>query len=830
MRRLDRERGTALLTSLLVLVLMVGITAGLTALVITDTQVRSLDGTRSPGLLRRRTPGSSSSPPISATCSRPTSRRRRAALNAIAATPPALGVTVDRADGTDGYTITFPVGAAGNPLAAVTTVNSGPFQGLVGLATPYQMTRHGAAAGSHRKRSLTRTLQTVAIPVFQFGIFSENDLSFFAGPELQLRRPRPQQPEPVPGGRQRHTLTLSDRVTAVGEIIRTNLSNGWDTNTNYNGPVRVITAPAAFRPLAKTEGSLVGGVGIGVERADVDEPVDRHLQPQHHERPHGRAAARPADHGLRCVARSTSSGARSPGENVTTRRCSAERFFTLASLRILLSDTAADITGLPGVTATAPIALGIGEPAATCGSAAVRRGAGAAPRRAGSHAGRHAAPRRVHQDREAERRRRLGRRDARDPEPRASPAGSGRIPRTGCPTAPSHGPNAILRIQRLRDRTPGAGGCCDTVAEQADCARATSAERALRPARRRAAATASPTPNRCASAASCTTSSSTRATSRAGSTARWREWRRPSLNVNGFTVYFSDRRGNRNGAGNETGEFGFEDIVNPASGTGAPNNALDTGEDFNGNGTHRPTARRRGCRPGRCFRSTSTARPWTTLDPGAAIVESDEIRHRPPQSGDLLPPCAEADQRRARQPRRARARRSSSENPIYLQGNWNANNGGFGNPHVATAIIADAVTLLSNDWNDRNSLRQPAQSRNRATPRRRGIASRSSPARGCRSRSRRDATRTSAPTAAPTTSCGTRELERRTLNFRGSIVSFFHSRQATGTYKCCTDVYSPPTRGYNFDVEFLTPTLLPPRTPMFRDVNTTGFAQIIRPR
>ena len=31
----------------------------------------------------------------------------------------------------------------------------------------------------------------------------------------------------------------------------------------------------------------------------MDEPVDGHLQPQHHERPHGRAAARPADHDVR---------------------------------------------------------------------------------------------------------------------------------------------------------------------------------------------------------------------------------------------------------------------------------------------------------------------------------------------------------------------------------------------------------------------------------------------------------------------------------------------------------------------------------------------------
>jgi hypothetical protein len=57
----------------------------------------------------------------------------------------------------------------------------------------------------------------------------------------------------------------------------------------------------------------------------------------------------------------------------------------------------------------------------------------------------------------------------------------------------------------------------------------------------------------------------------------------------------------------------------------------------------------------------------------------------------------------------------------------------------------------------------------------------------------------------------------------------YFNRQATGTYKCCVDVYSPPTRGYNFDTDFLTPALLPPRTPMFRDVNITGFAQIIKP-
>ena len=69
----------------------------------------------------------------------------------------------------------------------------------------------------------------------------------------------------------------------------------------------------------------------------------------------------------------------------------------------------------------------------------------------------------------------------------------------------------------------------------------------------------------------------------------------------------------------------------------------------------------------------------------------------------------------------------------------------------------------------------------------------------------------------------------QTLNYRGSIVSFFISRQAVGSYKCCDNVYKAPTRGFNFDTDFLLPSLLPPGTPMFRDVNTLTFRQLLRP-
>ena len=66
--------------------------------------------------------------------------------------------------------------------------------------------------------------------------------------------------------------------------------------------------------------------------------------------------------------------------------------------------------------------------------------------------------------------------------------------------------------------------------------------------------------------------------------------------------------------------------------------------------------------------------------------------------------------------------------------------------------------------------------------------------------------------------------------YRGSMVSFFINRQATGTFKCCdADVYNRGDRDWHFDTDFLLPARLPPGTPMFRDVNTLTFRQLLRP-
>ncbi|MGH9711768.1 MAG: hypothetical protein ACRD5M_00505 [Candidatus Acidiferrales bacterium] len=56
-----------------------------------------------------------------------------------------------------------------------------------------------------------------------------------------------------------------------------------------------------------------------------------------------------------------------------------------------------------------------------------------------------------------------------------------------------------------------------------------------------------------------------------------------------------------------------------------------------------------------------------------------------------------------------------------------------------------------------------------------------------------------------------------------------YSHQDVGTYKCFSTVYSPPTRAYQFDTNFLTPNLLPPLTPMPRAINTIEFTQMLLP-
>jgi Tfp pilus assembly protein PilX len=874
MRRITNQAGdtgAALTGVMLVTLLMAAITAGFTALVITDSRVRFLDGTRTQAFYAAHAGLEKMTADLGNLFSNnfaPTG----AQVNALTNTPPNLGNQWLAPDGTSGYTITFPQNAQGNPVSSVTTVQSGAFQGLVGLATPYTMTVTARLPDSS-EASLTRTLQTVAIPVFQFGIYSENDLSFFAGPNFNF------------GGRVHSnsnvflaegpgaTLTLADRVTAVGEIVRTNLSNGNLSATNHNGTVTAITAPGSFRTLAMNEGSLLGTLGSAQNPAWTNLSTGTY----NHNIMNGRTGAK------QLVLPITSFGGTPIGliqrpvvnENVTNPNVLAERFYSLASLRILLSDATGDIMNLPGVTATNPLPLA-GAPAGYTGSPFAATPALNAPLPGNANS------------------RGYGMRMNAPGTPllggyikieMQNAAGNwtdvtlellnlgvasqqvsvNNAAQNGCGDLT---PNAVIRIQRPRSTfaSTGVGNGCQTALpvdprDWSPNVLFDPREGELRDNRSNTGNAANTEPARFGGYMYYVELD-------AANLSRWFLGQMPAaacpptgctgtqaLSTNGYTVYFSDRRGNRNAVNAETGEYGNEDLVNPGNANGAPDNTLNTGEDFNGSGTLETYGRTAlapynvpvaGVWPGgrQAWAGSVTApyaqamTPNTSTGALAATSERAALAERNPpmffrralkvtrgQSPGLVAPGLTI----------------ASENPLYLQGTWNSNGAVFDNTncaanpcaaasHVATAFIVDSMTLLSNAWNDYNSLAGPfdlAQRAGTTTWYRFAVISGKGinfPYIGTQ------------PDWDYGTDGGAHNFLRyienwggQTLNYRGSIASMYYSRQGTGTYKCCVDVYSPPTRGYNFDSDFLTPALLPPRTPMFRDVNILGFAQIIKP-
>lgn len=832
------DSGMAVVGALLVMILMAGIAAGLMALVVTDARVRSLDGTRVQAFYTAHAGLEKLTSDLGDLFSGNVAPTGAQITNLGTLEPNLPGVSWLEPDGTDGYRVIFPANAQGNPVTSVTTVMSGPFQGLVGLATPYEM-RVTARTLDRSEATLTRTLQTVAIPVFQFGVFSENDLSFFAGPDFNFGgRVHTNQSLYLASGA---TLTLSDRVTAVNQVVRTNLSNGWDTSSGYTGNVRVTTAPNAYRNLLRTEGSVVGDVGSA-----HNEPLWTNLSTGTYNSniTNSRTGARRLDLPITTMGAQPIDLIRRPvaNENTTNPGVLAERFFTLASLRILLSDTATSITNLPGVTQSAPVNLG------SVVSSEVAEPAWYTINDERPHFAESAG---IQQGSDSSTSQRFG---SRTPVGEPLLGGFIKIERQdgngawhdvtqeilmlgiaarqwNAPGANNNcqepSPDAVVRLQRYRNRD---AGCWHTQSASNRQSGRNFSPMVLYDTREAVLrdGVANGAPMLFGGIMHYIEID-------ARNLSRWFQGQigttgNQSLNVNGFTVYISDRRTNKNALDQETGEYGHEDIVNPTMAGGATNNVRETGEDFNNNGmldvygqTPRPLV------AGMTAPFINTARPWTSVDPAGNLssAERQAIATRNPalffrravklvngSAGNLVAPGLTI----------------ASENPVYVQGNWNANSNAFPALHVATAILADAVTLLSNNWNDRWSLEDPHE----AAP--------------------RQATQTSYRFAVIAgkglsfphiagnyqdfgTDGGAHNFLRYLenwggvqLNYRGSIASFYHSRQATGTFKCCQDVYSPPTRGYNFDTEFLTPALLPPRTPMFRDVNTTGFAQIIRPR
>jgi hypothetical protein len=919
-----------------------------------------------------------------------------------------------------GYAVTWTPDPQGNPLPlADTTITAGPYVGFKGLLTRYDITVT-ARSNSGSEVRLRRGLQTVAVPVFQFGVFSESDLSFYGGDNFDF------------GGRVHtngnlwlseafgSTLLFTDRITSYGDVNRRFLSNGLEAAANgMSGNVRILTAignlaSARTMRYSPNESSVTNNRG-GFWTA-ADPPVwnnngattntgnpswatvsqsyyagnlkNRHTGATVLRLPLVTQGATPIDLVRRPLVNSN--------ENVTNAPVFGQRYFSQASIRILLSDRAEDILNLPTVTATPPISLEgswlsaapagygpvdathppiaqspggasnvttngstyaapfaqirvsgamhagfkapdamtvtsllgtanvtgctgrtattftgctVGAPGAAAGgtlsatlpsglvvsaatTVAVAAGAGvtitlstagnpqptaqfapgliwvngaavtcegydtaANPQRFTNCRGLTAAPGNnqpianhvlaglnrslIGGFLKVERQNAAG--VWMDVTMEWLNLGIGAPNQEGA-ACPDPTPNAVLRLQRLRDNgNIGGGGPICTYAASRNPhdwwpnALYDTREGNYRPG----IDTTSPmTLGGVMNYIALDVNNLRRwLLGQIGTTGN------QTMTNNGYIVYFSDRRGDHNEAlvnAPETGEFGFEDFVNPASATGAQNTILDAGEDVNGNGVldrwgETPHALGVGNDwTGFVAPFDATGRPWTTITtanfPQGRVNRQVLFRRALKLVNGAIVGGA------ARLP--VGGLTVASENPVYVHGNYNASNDPVVNAteaHVPAAVIADVVGIMSNGWTDATSFKNP----NAAT------------GRPALTTGYRFAVITGKSLSFPYPNAGTPHFLFGTdggagnflrlmenwriagvdLNYRGSMVSLFTARQGVGTFKYGDphNVYDYADRNFKFDDDFLQPALLPPGTPMFRDVNLLSFRQILRP-
>ncbi len=911
--RTKREKGVALVTALIIMLLISALIVGMSWMVMTDQRLSGNSKGRENAFYSSEAGMEKLTTDIgNAFVSQ--GALTTATIAAIEATPPAIpGTTFQNSAGQSTYQVTCAGAPCPNPPPSnfATVLPPSPYAGMQALITPFTLSVAAQTLGGAEVK-IQREVQLVAIPVFQFGVFSQTDLAMFNGPAFNF------------GGRV-HTngnlwlaanpgpLVLSNQVTASGQVIRTNLENGFAIGAGgaYSGNVYIALSPnpattppgAQWDSLQLTEGSVTGNSVYGNVSTTPNNPTWSAVP----------AVSRSMllDNAPQLNLTLTALGGITNPVTLIERPTAGElganpgefnsQYFSEASLRILLDDYGpsgtchtSDMMSLDTVTATDPVDLAIliapvpGKPAWWNGPETFY------PLPTANDAGVYSPVNgywvqsgdpiitgciKVEYQSAGG-----GWTDVTQEILKLGFTGKNIYPQApctggGCPNIvapnlaalPANGtiigaspcadpnPNAVIRLARLRDNPSNAtAGGCGAPTQNGfdywpnvlyDTREAISRDIPLG---------ASVTPAGVMDYVELDVTNLDR-------------WFMVNIGAsggnaqnanNGYTVYFSDRRGNQIDpvATVKTGAYGFNDIVNPSDpNNGCPNGVLDQGEDLVGDVP--PNLRTYGGVPLLpAYVSPNIAIPnlipgvmAPTMAPGACgavakapapnytYVQAQEARQNPPLffrralkivNGSTVnlgtacygpapnPPCGLT---------------IAAENPAYIQGEFNdggVNNGTWAGASVAAAVAADSATLLSGNWNDVNSFISPYSTGGRLAA----------------TTSYRTAVIAGKGIPFPLGAVGNsgpdygtdgglhnflRYLENwngQNLYYMGSLVSFYFNQQAVGPFKCCTTVYSPPNRVYNFDTNFTKGLQwLPPNTPNLRSINTLGFSQDIMP-
>jgi len=251
MKKQSNERGAALATSLIILALLGAVSMTVLSVVTHESRIAGSDMQRTQTFYCAAASSEKMTSDFSTLFSR-TTRPTQSQLDAIAASYPSElmseGFSFSKPDGTPNQSIIQDP----NTPAGMVTIPNGPFAGLVASVTPYILDSTCRETNTSAEVRLQRRINNYLVPIFQFGMFSNDDLEVHPGPAFTFNGRVHANGNLYVSG----TTTFLAKVTTANELVVDLLRNGNTHAQAMNVQVGSTTVPL-------TIGSVVNGPNLG---------------------------------------------------------------------------------------------------------------------------------------------------------------------------------------------------------------------------------------------------------------------------------------------------------------------------------------------------------------------------------------------------------------------------------------------------------------------------------------------------------------------------------------------------------------------------------------
>lgn len=268
-RVMSSESGAALATAILMLALLSAVAITVLAVVQTETRIAGSDLKRTQAFYAASAGIEKMTSDFSQLFSQ-TSKPTTLQLDGIANTPP-VGLAAE------GYTLAQTLAQDTTTLDAMRTTQGivapkypsvlmptdSPFSGLNASVNPFSLTTT-ATANDGTEVGLTRQMNNYMIPIFQFGVFSDNDLEFWPEPPMTFNGRVHSNGNIYFGG----DVTFLANVTTANEAVRDKLRNNAANTTTVGSGAGAFTSNPRWKltptstPILLTQGSVNNGPNL----------------------------------------------------------------------------------------------------------------------------------------------------------------------------------------------------------------------------------------------------------------------------------------------------------------------------------------------------------------------------------------------------------------------------------------------------------------------------------------------------------------------------------------------------------------------------------------